>query len=115
MENLDLAVPIAAVISGLLAITASYVTSRSQSKAELARARSEAMILAGVEAWKTTISAYNERDKDFTIEPLDTYILHMHLVGQIIFDRTTTKENIEERFSTIKDIINARTGRDTIK
>ncbi|MBE9397062.1 hypothetical protein IOQ59_07275 [Pontibacterium sp. N1Y112] len=88
------------IITGLITIAISSLNK----KAELEKIKTQSMINAGVEFWKTHVEIAKIKGAT-TIPPMSSYVLHMHKVSEIMFDPTTTKYNLNSRLSEATDLM----------
>ena len=74
----------------------------------------ELVVRAAIENWKQGADLIMKSGRGGKLQPLDVYLVHMAATANVIFDPTTTPENIEARFQTVDtltEIANARATR----
>lgn len=104
-QSISVWVPVVAALgssflTGCVAIFINYLNKKS----ELEKIKTQAMINAGVEFWKTHVEIAKLKPGS-SIPPMSSYVLHMHKVSEIMFDPKTTKENINSRLSSATDLM----------
>jgi hypothetical protein len=102
-------VVVAALISASSALIGVLITSyfnlrttRLSKESEERKHQKEIVINAAIENWKQTAALAQRSGLSIRLEPLDSFLVHMVALSNVIFDPTTNAENLKSRMSEVR-------------
>jgi len=79
-------------------------TTRLIKESEDRRQNRQLVATAALENWKHTAELAFKTGRQGAIPPLDVFMLHTARTADVVFDPTTTPQNLEERLKPVDDI-----------
>ena len=97
---------VGSLVTGLIALGITWINKKSEERRHLR----ELMFNAALENWKQSCNIAIERMKlghGSAIAPVDTYIIHMMKLSELLINEKITKENIPGKLKEIRELTNA--------
>lgn len=80
-------------------------TARLAKESEERRHHKEIVVKAAIENWKQTAELWRTSGVRVTLQPLDTFLIHMSSLADVIFDPTTNAANLERRLQESERLV----------
>ena len=91
------------VVTGLIALWMNRQNRKSEERKHL----KELAFKTAVDNWKTRIDIAQKIDVKIRIQPLDSFIIHMMKLSELLVDQDITKESVGGKIKEIREITNA--------
>jgi hypothetical protein len=79
-------------------------TTQLTKESEERKHQKEIVINAAIENWKQTAALAQHSGLNIRLEPLDSFLVHMIALSNVIFDPATNAENLQSRMSEVRNL-----------
>lgn len=110
INSINLWIPAIAALGGsFLTGAVAVLINHLNKKTELQKVRLEAMVKAGADQWMAMFKHKSETGSKKRLFPIESYILHLYNVSNVILDPSTNDANIYDRLRKVSELNDAAT------